>query len=336
MKLLLIGGIPSSGSSLLVYLLSQTGQFFCLPETGLFTRGCLFNQAHEKPVNPLYEQVPWIDIKAKTLQSTGWDIYSEDFDQRPFSILNFLKNRFKLPDDTIIVEKTPENIFAFEHYLKADSSRKVIVTKRDIESTCFSLMKRKFSILEAIILWFSHAFEIWRLLQRYPGQVFLLDYNEICRSPKDCLFRIADFFQVKDIFSSADINNEVSSHAPNHQWLLRQSSWNLSNRYWSKEIDASPDHKIPSWLLGVEFDALIDSLAFKAPEEGLIKPRSLNMALQKKILELNPAAYHQYSAIKVQNKSSLFDNITAVYLPHLYRPDDGVLPNLNSIKIISS
>ena len=317
MKLLLIGGIPSSGSTLLIYFLSKRNRYLCLPETGLFTQGRSFCSHPEKLSDSIHTQVPWIDVKLKVHQATNWDVSLGEHGELLSSPIEILKEHLEVLEEDIIVEKTPENIFAFDHYLKNDATRKVLITLRDLESVCFSLMKRKFSMLEATMIWFAHAFEAFRLLQKYPAQILPIYYEELCRTPEDHVSFIKDFFEKPDI-PAADTNGSLQKEQ--YQWVLKQSSWNLSSRYWSKEISAPPNPKIAKLRLGVEFDALLDSIAFKTQEGDLIKPRSLDSALQEKTFILKSVPSKEYGPINIVSNKYLIESLMKHYPIQLHLP----------------
>jgi len=329
MNLLLIGGLPSSGSTFLIYHLSKRSHFLCLPETGLFTQGRSFCSRSEELSDSLHTKVPWINVKTKAYQAIGWDISLGEHDKLLSSPIEILKNHLEvLPEGYIVVEKTPENIFAFDHYLKNDTTRKVLITLRDLESVCFSLMKRKFSMLEAILIWFAHAFEAFRLLQRYPTQILPIYYEELCRTPEDYVSRILDFFEKQDISkprATLDANGLLQKDQ--YQWALKQLSWGLSGRYWSKEISALPDPKIAKWRLGVEFDALLDSIAFKTQEGDPIKPRWLDSALQEKSFTLKSVFSGECRPVSMVCNTLLIESLMKYYPIHLHVPlnNDGQL-----------
>lgn len=323
MKLLLIGGIPSSGSTLLVYFLSKESQCLCLPETSLFTQGQSFCPHPDELSDSLHAKVPWINVKLKAHQATSWDVRLDEHENLLSSPIEILKNHLEVCEKDIIVEKTPENIFAFDYYLKNDATRKVLITLRDLESVCFSLMKRKFSMLEATLIWFAHAFEAFRLLQRYPAQILPVYYEELCRIPEDYVSRIMGFFEKRDISqprAATDANGSLQKDQ--YQWLLKQSSWGLSSRYWSKEISTPPVPKIAKLRLGVAFDAFLDSIAFKTQEGDLISPRLLDSVLQEKSFTLKSAPSEEYRPVNIASHTLLIESLLKYYPVQLRLPPD--------------
>ena len=282
MNLLLIGGIPSSGSTVLMEFLSKYPRVISVPETGLFTNGSLFSKTSiSDKENNLANGLPWIDIQKKISQALGKDTFLPDFDQKSTCPIHVLQNIIKPSNDEVVIEKTPENIFAFDAYLSSDVNRKVIVCTRDIENVCSSLTRRKFTILESVIIWFSHAFLIWKILQKYPKQVFHFRYQEFCHSPSDILVKLGEFLgeNFPTIFSSKNDDNLNQKTQQWLSWQLKVSSWFLSDRYWSKKIDDSLEFISCQGQLGVSFEALLDVTVFKVSESMFLKPRSLDSVL---------------------------------------------------------
>lgn len=312
MKVLLIGGTPSSGSTFLVYLLSKNGAFLCLPETGLFTQGRVFSTG-KKSTNRLHHGVPWVNIKEKAFQATGWTLQLEEDKEGFFSPIDILKNQLNQETTQIIVEKTPENIFAFHHYLLADPERKVVVTSRKLEDSCFSLMKRKFTMVEALMIWFAHAYEVFCLIEAFPRQVFHVPYEKLCLDPNSIVTRIVDFLQVKvdSLPNTEDLNHQ-------YQWMLKQSSWLLSNRYWSKEIDSSYGHQPSDTSLGIEFESFTDVAAFKTCDGKLVRPRDLNHCLHGNQIPLpSNLSGEGYGPVKFSPLSLIIRSLMETYPLHI-------------------
>jgi len=70
----LIGGSPSSGSTLLVNLLKRYENLICLPETGLFSHGRnLIDLSMDFQEGDLTHYLPWLASDLKTSRVLGWD-----------------------------------------------------------------------------------------------------------------------------------------------------------------------------------------------------------------------------------------------------------------------
>ena len=137
-----VGGLPSSGSSLLFYKLSKIYEnaYF---ETGYFCNPKLYGNRTD--------EFPPFDIKTK--------------------------NNNKINLDKIILEKTPENIFFLNDIMnKFDCN--FIITTRNTRDVLHSLFKRDISNEMASFIVGSTNVEILSVVQ--TDQIKIMDYLEIC------------------------------------------------------------------------------------------------------------------------------------------------------------
>jgi hypothetical protein len=312
MQILLIGGVPSSGSTWLVHLLSQNKLFFCLPETGLFTQGKVFC-LEDTASGGLNSQVPWIDIAAKTRSALGWVIDVSNAKGSQFSPIKFLSNKISTIVNTnqIVVEKTPENIFAFKYYLQEKKDRQVVVTFRKLEEVCASLMRRGFSKIESILIWFAHALEIFRICKEYPERVYFISYLRLRKGPSEVVSQITDFIRPGSN-KKVEANNE-SLGSLEYSKIVKIASWDLSNRYWNHGVELGIKYHNLNWRIGVEFDSLIDLIFFKTPDYGWVNPRDLDQAIQKKDKELPSVDFIDYSIYEVPSHNTLVEALLKAY-----------------------
>ena len=139
----IIGGQPSSGSSLLFYKLSKfyKNSHF---ETGLFCDPSLYEYCDIK--------IPPFNIEAKRL--------NEKID---------FKNTF--------LEKTPENIFFFENIIKKIECN-FIITTRNTSDLLYSLINRGLSVDFALLIVGSTNIEINSI--KTSKNVTIMNYEDIC------------------------------------------------------------------------------------------------------------------------------------------------------------
>lgn len=276
-RTLLIGGTPSSGSSLLVSRLARLPGLLCLPETGLFCHGRTLGSGAPATGNPLHAEVPWVDTWAKAAKSMGWRRpYTGGEDagcpRSPFEWLRVL-----MPDagDAVVVEKTPENVFAFEALLAADAEVRVAVTIRRLTAVCESLVVRGFNMLESVLIWFSHAFESLRLHARYRERVLVIDYGSLVSDADTCISRFRRHFALdtgKDYFVKGEVKQRIDR-------LRDFANWQLEDTSWSRRVDATTAPVAEAKVLGIAFEELVDRLVFDVPDLGLIGTRDLDGTL---------------------------------------------------------
>lgn len=316
MEVLLIGGVPSSGSSLLIKLLSRDERLLCLPETGLFCHGRSFDRRSDRSrPGSLTRQVPWVDTRLKLALALGWDIdvKKQGGAIQPFKVL---QTHLGNCGGRIVVEKCPENVFAFDAYLSADSNRRTVLTSRALDSVCVSLTRRGFNMFEALLIWFAHAYETWRILQSFPGQVCHVRYDEIVSEPEVTCERILCFINV-DASEPALGDTVAPEVAGRIQVLLDMANWDLADTSWSNR----PDHEISirasnRHLLGLQFDALAQATLFVTGRHGLVHPRELDCALRRGDDDLSPACTSGPPLTGVCN-SLLTRTLTEANPPHL-------------------
>ncbi|MCP3868555.1 MAG: sulfotransferase, partial [Gammaproteobacteria bacterium] len=293
----LIGGSPSSGSTLLVSLLNNQEDVLCLPETGLFVHGKNLIEDHPDATEiDINLHLPWVDTGAKVSQAIGLDIdtfdkASSDF-PTAFDLLRYYINSTTAP---YLVEKTPENIFGFYYYLESSMKNRVVVTIRDALSVTQSLHRRGFTIVEALIIWFGHSYETARLIQKFPDQVFPCTYEQLTRHPQETIHEIIEFWGIDPKQKSVDkelVTEKPSSEEqvnPTYEssemisFLVDYSSWNLADTAWTKSPFSDASYSEPVNMLGLAFQVLFGDLAFLTKHNGLLKPSDLeNFLLNKK------------------------------------------------------
>lgn len=160
MKRLIIGGPPSTGSSLLLRILLRHSVIVGhADETHMFTKLKLYQDWN-------HYKNRFLSKGSLGLRSPGWHLYNgvnlhtnsidkiqqiieqsmtfQDFADRYFSL--FLKNKIQ----TIWIEKTPANSYAFDLFRSNFENSFAIMTIRDPYDTIASLVSRGLSIFNAV------------------------------------------------------------------------------------------------------------------------------------------------------------------------------------------
>lgn len=307
-KILLIGGIPSSGSTRLVKILSSDHRFFCLPETGIFTKGYQLNPKNMYAQNHLRSEVTWIDVAAKIKHSLGIKLPKYE-EHTLFCPISYILSYFKAGAiGKVIVEKTPENIFAFDNYLSASAAHKVIVTTRDVRAVCASLFKRGLSFLDAILIWFAHAYEAWHLITKYPKQVLHFPYQLISNRSSIVFKMINNFFDPKNInYNYTPQQQEIIFSFDMIANILESRSWDSKTSEKTRTYDAK-------FNSGLVLESHLHSMAF-IPIDQTVPINILkleDMLNNKKVNKDSSNTYYEYKYVD-QSKFEMINKLRKNY-----------------------
>ncbi len=197
----LIGGSPSTGSSLLRQMLNRHSAIYCGPETQLFTHPGLFinwNKSKTRLLNkPLLTSPDLHLIRGVNLagEEQAWfdaDIRALINDSEEFS--DFCENYFSKStqqyDKRIWMDKTPSNVLSFEPFLHSWKEAYVVHIVRDPLDIIASLVSRGLPLFLAVSRYLfntSHA-----LKSAGDERYILLMYESLVSSPEDALRPLLD------------------------------------------------------------------------------------------------------------------------------------------------
>lgn len=192
----LIGGSPSTGSSLLRQMLNRHSAIYCGPETQLFTHPQLFvkwdkvkSHLLRKPLltspdvhltkgaNLVGEEQGWSQADLDALISGSRDF--KEFCEAYFS------HSASMYDDQIWMDKTPSNVLSFETFLNTWDDAYVVHIVRNPLDIVASLVQRGLSLFLAVSRYLfnsAHALQC-RDNERY----LLLRYEALVTSPEAAL-----------------------------------------------------------------------------------------------------------------------------------------------------
>lgn len=284
----LIGGMPSSGSTLLVDLLSNRPGVLCLPETGLFAHGRnVVDLSASAAKHDLTWNLPWLDTGTKVAQSLGWSASMLDSAAERFSTtLALLDDAIDRTPGTLVIEKTPENAFALGRYLDGDPGRRAVVTTRDAPSVIQSLMRRGFGLSEAAVMWFAYAYYIARLLESNPRRVFHCRYSELTTSPEQTVDAISRFLrkQASKNGERAPKNGAVGSaersgSEDSIRNMLSISQWELTDTAWTRSPRQPPTPVPAINLVGLRLELILARSVFVTPDHGPVRSADLEAGL---------------------------------------------------------
>lgn len=334
-NIFLVGGSPSSGSTLLVRLLDSQQGIKCLPETGLFANGqyLISNSIeHQEGSNhigiDLNSSLPWLDTAAKLSDSIGVPVETVN---KLFSIsansFDITKKLFPQYQNVNLVEKTPENIFAFQTYLSLSAGNKVVITTRDYVSVTQSLYRRGFSVAESLLIWFSHSYESALLIRDFPNQVYQCSYKSLTENPSTTIEEIIEFWDIgrhEEFKPQAITNDKSNSKLVNHsdemvKFLLDYSSWGLSGTSWTKSPSSKIKQTDPVNLIGLQFEMLVNNLAFQTKNDGLVTIREIEGFLQGEADTVTSYPNGLDKPLRITSGSAYIDSLCAAYQPYIIK-----------------
>jgi len=192
----LIGGSPSTGSSLLRQILNRHSEIYCGPETQLFTHPQLFEkwdkskyQLLGKPLltspdihltrggNLIGEEQGWSlpDINTLLDKSIDFKVFCDTYFARSASLYG----------KQIWIDKTPSNVLSFDAFLKTWENGTVVHIVRDPLDIVASLIERGLPLFLAVSRFLfntAHA-----LISKDNSNYLIIRYEALVASPEEAL-----------------------------------------------------------------------------------------------------------------------------------------------------
>lgn len=215
---IIIGGPPSTGSSLLSRLLDRHSQIACFQETHLFAKHQLY-QDWENYKNR---------ILSGRLMSAGWHMYNavdlpikletDALINKSDSLCDFANKYFSAAaaenHKLIWAEKTPLNIYFFDQIRSELTTTRFILTIRNPYDTVASLILRGKSVLDAVALTLLNLGIGY--LQSIQVDMLTVRYEDLVRHTEDTVQNICDYINV---------DFEMRQLDPNSQPTIKMAGW---------------------------------------------------------------------------------------------------------------
>lgn len=216
---ILIGGAPSSGSTLLSMMLDAHPEIHCGPETGILAHAALFGEDFPAAARALMQRLerPEWEINDAVanftagfcpyalIDSTNLAAYRLDLNavqtalQECASIEAFIVRLFGATlqgeAKTVFAEKTPSNLYAFEAFLAHFPEGRVLYLVRDPRAVVASLLRRGFALHRAIAIWLMETVMCERL--RGHPRALQIKYEHLVQQPDDTVLTITKFLNVQ-------------------------------------------------------------------------------------------------------------------------------------------
>ena len=223
----LVGGSPSSGSTLLATILDSHPDVICGPETTLFCHPLIWNNYESARSN-------LDDILFKDSSYDG--VLDFSIPHEPFlnyykinkkEIIDYAKNANKAYDffqkffyhsanktkDKICIDKTPQNLYAVDSFLRGNGFASAIIIKRDPRAILSSLINRGISVKSACANIAIEINIINSLLKdkTLKNRILFIDYEDLITNPRETCISICKYLKISSKYIDEMINRKSSS-----------------------------------------------------------------------------------------------------------------------------
>jgi len=247
--MIIIGGSPSTGSSLLVQMLNRHSKIASGSESYLFIHPKLISNwqqnkkhiLHSSRVNGL-KSVGWLMINGVFLlnEDYGWDVKSiqqlvEQSDSFESFAQAYYQKSMQRNGKTIWIEKTPSNVNSFPTFLEENPKNKTIQITRNPYDTIASVVGRGHSEWYAVGAYVVNTAMALRVAER--SNYHQLSYESLINSTEETLEALCQFIGVK--FEPQMIPREASAKA------IKLKGWRHSETGPIAKSAKGKFHKLP-------------------------------------------------------------------------------------------
>ena len=249
-RTVLIGGAPSSGSTLLSVMLDAHPEIHCGPEIGILAHSALYKPNFEEAARALSKRLercewlkndalgnlaagccPYALIDGSNLGAYGQDLQSVqkmllDCDSVEALLERLYQPTFARHGKGIWAEKTPSNLYAFEAFLGRFPEGLVVYLVRDPRAVVASLLKRGMGLRRALSIWLVEV-AICERLFGHP-RVLRVRYEDLIQDTAGILTEIATFLRVDSAIGNMLRYGEESNRVKHDRTLVSLSSWNAN------------------------------------------------------------------------------------------------------------
>jgi hypothetical protein len=262
-RLILVGGTPSSGTTLLSVMLDAHPDIFCGPELGLLAHPAFYREGFKHYSQHLLNSIdscPWEKTDALLNLQEGFCPYAlmdtsnlsvYDLDgallkqllQNSVDSDEFIRNLFTpmltRHGKAFLAEKSPQNLYAFDSFLGRFPQGRVLYMVRDPRAVAASLIRRGMSLRHAIAIWLLES-AICERLDNHP-RAMRVRYEDLIL---DTAVVLGDIFRFLDVSQDVKAALEYSAHSSrikSDQSISRISTWTANP---SQPISREP---LESW-----------------------------------------------------------------------------------------
>lgn len=203
----IIGGSPSTGSSLLRQILNRHSSIVCAPETHLFAKPGIVSEWDQTK----FKLAPLLPFKFKDLGLFPFNGLNNqeipnykkkklrELISKSSNVFSFfeslMREFFDLELDQVYGEKTPGNVFNFEHILNGSEKFLCVHTVRNPYDVMASLVARGKSIPMSVAFYLMNTSHVLNVTK--SDRVLTIRYENLVSNPQEELSQLLDALQLK-------------------------------------------------------------------------------------------------------------------------------------------
>lgn len=182
-SLLLIGGMPRSGTTLLSNLIQRELHIPIAPETHFFDIAVRTGTAGLPP-----------ELQADPRLMAAYEGLAPERSADQMATFRTLLERLLPGPAEVIGEKTPDHLMQFERILRLDPDVKAVVITRACAEVCASLARMSWNVHgfeQNLARWQMYYRQGARLAALFPARVAMVSYERLCAGPEAVLATLA-------------------------------------------------------------------------------------------------------------------------------------------------
>ncbi len=215
---ILVGGAPSTGTTILSVMLDAHPEIFCGPELAVLSHPALFTRPfaqfrqqfaeylapdhwrREDPIEKMRKGFcPYVLLYEDNLNFYGLnrktflaDLYAiNNLDQLLAHLFEACSER---DEKKIWAEKTPGNIYSFRAFLDRFTNGRVVYMVRDPRDQIYSLLRRGYDFRDALSIWLVDT-AVCELLRDVP-RAHAIKYEDLVKDTEGTLITLLDFLEI--------------------------------------------------------------------------------------------------------------------------------------------
>lgn len=185
-QIIMIGGMPRSGTTLFSNYIQESLNIPVSPETHFFS--CISKDNRTIDVKMLPKPVTDDPVLGPIYKGMNGNFVENPIVVFEKILEKVFKNNFK-----VVAEKTPRHLMSFDWIARSSHSYKFIIVHRSCVQVCNSLTQVPWNdgrVFKNSVRWLRYYVEELKLKKKYPSRVSIVDYSDFCKSPEKEVERI--------------------------------------------------------------------------------------------------------------------------------------------------